>query len=313
MVTRLWFRLAILLILTIALAVESQSIAGRWIMVDCNAPPVDGSFRTDEEKKLSGCRNAGFPDNVELLKNGSGTVDGRNISWKTHDNNIYITGNWAKVFEYRMFGVALAFKGDYGYKAKYLEAPDDKSGTFTDTRDGKKYKVVKIGIQTWMAENMNFFTKESKCYLDKVENCTRYGRLYSIDEAKIVCPAGWHLPTRGEWRLLIRVAEGTSAHDDDIAGKRLKSKIGWKNRDNGYSGNGTDDYGFSALPGSSIGTAYSNDNFGMWWTASIDNCCYYDDTIAPHYYIVMIFSDDVPDFDSRDIDETYLSVRCIGD
>ena len=113
-----------------------------------------------------------------------------------------------------------------------------QKGTMKDPRDGKIYKTVTIGDQDWMAENLNFKTTASYCSEGKPANCRKYGRLYSWNAAMKACPTGWHLPTETEFELLVKNGGG-----EETAGKILKSQSGW----NG-DGNGTDDFGFSALP-----------------------------------------------------------------
>ncbi len=108
-------------------------------------------------------------------------------------------------------------------------------GTFTDSRDGQTYKTVKIGTQTWMAQNLNYQTKRgSWCYENSADSCKKYGRLYDWKTAKKACPAGYHLPSNEDWTTLIDYMGGQVT-----AGKKLKAKRGWND-----NGNGTDDYGF---------------------------------------------------------------------
>ena len=141
---------------------------------------------------------------------------------------------------------------------------DDKSikkDTFTDNRDGKTYKTIKIGALVWFAENLNFEAEGSKCYDNNPANCEKYGRLYNWETALKACPKGWRLPSNEEWATLVDYAGG-----EEKAAKKLKAAKGW-NQD----GNGTDEYGFSALPGGggySGGAFYRAGNHGIWWSAT---------------------------------------------
>jgi uncharacterized protein (TIGR02145 family) len=179
---------------------------------------------------------------------------------------------------------------------KQAEAKD--GSTFTDSRDGKKYKYVKIGTQTWMAENLNYEAEGSKCYENKSANCEKYGRLYDWNTALKACPKGWHLPSDEEWSVLVDFAGG-----NEIAGTKLKAKGGWYN-----NGNGTDEYGFSALPsgaGDPDGSFYYVGSSGFWWSALENN--------ASNAYTRSIYYDlDLAHWDDAD-KSNWFSVRCLQD
>ena len=178
-------------------------------------------------------------------------------------------------------------------------------GTFTDTRDKKIYKTIKINGQVWLAENLNYAAENTKCYDDKPENCTKYGKLYNWETAKKSCPAGWHLPQNAEWDKLYRSADGTSGTESPYkrsytAGKFLKSANGW---------DGTDKFGFSALPGGSFlgGTFKDVGQSGSWLDASGYNNY---GKIKP-YYRTMRLGGAAESFAADDKD--MFSVRCIKD
>lgn len=137
------------------------------------------------------------------------------------------------------------------------------TGSFTDMRDNNSYKSVKIGSQTWMAENLNFIADSSWCYNDSAVHCKTYGRLYSWNAANKACPTGWHLPADEEWTALTDFLGG----EDHAAGK-LKSTAEWKIPDS-LADNSS---GFSAIPGGYRhygGKFYSIGYGGHWWTASL--------------------------------------------
>jgi len=182
--------------------------------------------------------------------------------------------------------------------------------------DGQTFRTTVIGTQTWMAENLNCNVSGSECYNNQESNCSTYGRLYDWSTAmalpascnsststcssqigtkhKGICPSGWHIPSYAEWTTLKDFVGGSSV---------LKATSGWN--DNGY-GNGTDNYGFSALPGGvGNGSFYDVGYSGNWWSATESN--------ASHaWYWYMSYHDTI--VYSNDDVKTYLySVRCVQD
>ena len=160
--------------------------------------------------------------------------------------------------------------------------PDITYGELVDKRDNQKYKTIKIGSFTWMAENLNFVDStmyqslkggNSECYKNYEGNCVLYGRLYTMDAIldylrtnvcnpscsvtgketpfQGICPDGWHLPDATEFIDLIYSAgnvikvTGTPSYDvlEDASG--LLSESSWD------SNRGTNTTGFSLLAGGS--------------------------------------------------------------
>jgi uncharacterized protein (TIGR02145 family) len=211
---------------------------------------------------------------------------------------------------------------------KRIEQPiNDDPASFIDPRDGKKYRAVKIGGKRWMAQNLNYDTSNASwCYMKKSSFCDKYGRLYDWNTAKAVCPDGWRLPTSQEWESLGKAAGGEKKRDEkgvfywSGAGKKLKAKSGWNDelrgllvikRDGsvaetrGQSGNGTDDYGFSATPGDfRFPTGdFGSDIAGHWWTATeID---------IERAYQIYIHNDGDDMFENKPVKTYGFSVRCV--
>jgi uncharacterized protein (TIGR02145 family) len=181
-----------------------------------------------------------------------------------------------------------------------------------------------------MAENLNHKVDGSKCGsalsgdgtlsdADAVA-CDKYGRLYNWDTAmggaassvanpsgiQGVCPSGWHLPSSAEWAALAIFAGGTGSQGGDggTAGAKLKATSGW----NPVGTPGTDDYGFSALPGgngNSGGYFSSVGNSGYWWSASEDN--------GSDAYFQFMRYDYVNAYWLYDVKSSLFSVRCLQD
>ena len=212
-------------------------------------------------------------------------------------------------------------------------------GILKDSRDGQEYKTVKIGDQVWMAQNLNYaytdvpfdnrgYTSDSTswCLDNDPANCAKYGRFYTWTAAmdsvgewstngkgcgygktcsvasagsttlvRGICPEGWHLPREAECKVLFTATvEGSS-----MAG--LKSATGWSS-----SGNGTDTFGFSALPaGWSYHGGYSREGDNAYFWSSTEyksNNAYGMGLSYDIYYVNVELSKDYG-----------FSVRCVKD
>ena len=150
------------------------------------------------------------------------------------------------------------------------------------TYSGVGYSTVQIGDQCWFAENLrttSFLNGDAipqnlnngdwssttsgamAFYIDG----PAYGGLYNwyaVDDARGICPSGWHVPTDGEWTVMTNFLG-----DEIVAGGQMKATYGWSG-----GGNGTNSSGFSGLPG---GYRYFDGYFssaenssGFWWSSS---------------------------------------------
>ena len=179
--------------------------------------------------------------------------------------------------------------------------------------DGNIYRVVSIGTQDWITENLKttrYNDGESikhvtdrkewstlpgvnnsqdygyYCwYNNELSNKYIYGAIYNYPtiQSNKLCPTGWHVPSADEYLTLVEYAGGA-----DIAGGKLKEKgtTHWKYPNTGA----TNDYGLTALPGGyrrgydwvleDQGDFVGKGEDGVWFTSTIYS--------AGHYYVVVI-------------------------
>ena len=219
--------------------------------------------------------------------------------------------------------------------------------TFMDTRDNNTYNMVIIGDQVWFAENLAYLPLVTYGDLSKTEpynyvygyfgndvdaaketdNYKNYGVLYNWSAAMAgassssanpsgvqgICPSGWHLPSDGEWKQLEQyIGIRYYPNEDDTRNegwrgydKLLKSTSGWED-----DANGTDNFGFKALPGGYRNNygSFNNINSGAkFWTSREAN----NDQDAWSRSLDYIWKGiDRTDYSHKDYG---FSVRCIKD
>ena len=130
--------------------------------------------------------------------------------------------------------------------------------TFTDPRDGESYRIVRIGDQLWMAENLRYLDA-GVCYENDPLMCGKYGALYTWEESREVCPEGWRLPAREDWEEL------SAFLGEKEAGQRIKASpedaIPW---------DGNNETGFTALPaGAGNGEGFHRmGDWALFWSST---------------------------------------------
>ncbi len=149
-------------------------------------------------------------------------------------------------------------------------------------------QTVTIGNQVWMTKNLDVdkfrngdpfpqaktaeewkaardIKQPAWCYYNNdPANGAKYGKLYNwyaVNDPRGLAPVGYHIPTDEEWTVLIDYLGGK-----DVAGEKMKSTSGWKG-----SGNGTNESGFSGLPGGGRDGSGAFDDigeYGTWWSST---------------------------------------------
>jgi len=179
------------------------------------------------------------------------------------------------------------------------DATNNPSASITDA-DGNVYTSVTIGTQVWMTENLRT-TKSSDgtsialvtdetawsalstagyCWYnnDEAANKAAYGAFYNWQAAVNACPAGWHLPSDDEWKILERIL-GMNNTDADATGWRYSGLVGGSLKEAGTSHwtnpavGATNTSGFSARGGGNrdadLGFLNLGD-YGYFWSSTQD-------------------------------------------
>jgi uncharacterized protein (TIGR02145 family) len=246
-----------------------SSIVLRGVCYSTTPNPNMGNSRTEEGSGI-----------------GSFTSTVRNLSPST----TYFARSYAKNSQ----GVVV-----YGNEVSFstgTPAPSFLCGTSTVSDvDGNNYNTVQIGNQCWTQSNLKVSKYRNgdtiptglnnslwasttvgayAIYNSDPVNDGLYGKLYNhyaVMDARGLCPTGWHIPTDGEWNILVKYLDAdadtvcNNCWQSAFAGVALKSTSGWA------FGNGYNSSGFTALPGGlrDEGGGFNVlGDYGFWWSSS---------------------------------------------
>ena len=280
-----------------------------------NAPEISTGQVTEITTTTASC-----PCNV--TSDGGAPVTARGLCWNTTQNPTiadakttdgggtgtftgHMTGLTSNTTYYVRAYATNSVGTSYGEQRSFKTNQGELGVTFTDARDGKVYKMVTIGEQVWMAENLAYLPAVAGPETGSITtpyyyvhgyngtdvnaakataNYNTYGVLYNWAAAmagasssnanpsgvQAICPAGWHLPSHAEWTQLTDYLGGLS-----VAGGKMKEAglDHWKEPNTGA----TNLSGFTALPGgcrnysgtfSPMNDPAISANYGYWWSST---------------------------------------------
>ena len=265
-------------------------------VVNANFPPpnvgdgvLDPGEECDDGNTLNGDGCDEFGRFEIILNDDDPTNEIQNLSVSTTGDTLYLS------------------------KSNWVIIPGVSSANYLYDLDGNYYKTVEIGTQVWMAENLRSskyangddivkITNGSQWYSetngaygwyndDSASHEVPYGKLYNgyaATEARNICPSGWHVSSEADWTTLFNfmTSSGTASN---LHADALKSTSGWNS-----GGNGSDSYGFNALPAGQSGSSSSElgertrfwtSTSGKAWMLRYDyNSMWATGTVSTQYY-----------------------------
>jgi uncharacterized protein (TIGR02145 family) len=247
-----------------------------------------------------------------ISTNNGATIVERGICYSltpnptTNNNKVIITGNnigpfsntitglspettyYVKAYAINSQGTSYGEQISFSTRVRIIFNPNLTYGSVSDV-DGNNYKIITIGTQTWMAENLkttkykngisinnetnlNFWSSiQTGLYCwqnnDPATYKDTYGAFYNwyaVNSGNL-CPNGWHIPTNNEWNTLITYLGG-----ETVGKGKLKeiSNEHWLNPNTGA----TNSSGFSAVPSGYVYGGFTPVGYyAIWWTATEAN------------------------------------------
>lgn len=209
----------------------------------------------------------------------------------------------SELFEYQGYHYTTVLIGDQCWFAENLRNENYENGDAipADLSDSEWLNTTSGAVAVYGEDAgcNNYSPDFNAC--DPVQSLNEYGRLYNwyaVDDARGLCPSGWHVPTDGEWTVMTDFLG-----EESVVGGQMKTTYGWNN-----GGNGTNLSGFSGSPGGFrfyVNAEFGNAGFeGFWWSSSPDG------SLA--YYRNLYSSNEVV-FRSGYNRRSGFSVRCVRD
>lgn len=272
---------------------------------------------------------------------GGGTITARGVCWSTSPNPTTAgshtsDGTGTGSFSSSLTGLSagtLYYIRAYATNSAGTSYGDQLTFyTLLEDADGNTYRVLNIGTQVWMVENLKTTKYNDNAIIPNITNdalwaaattdayCwynnnsgykNTFGALYNwfaVNTGKL-CPTGWHVPTDAEFGVLEVFLGMASGVVNDYGwrgtteGSEMKSTTGWGD------GNGTNTSGFTALPGGYRyyvdGVSYGQGSYGYFWTSS--------ETDATRSWYRMLWSDNTGVNRGAVEKQAGKSVRCVKD